>query len=122
MFRDLMNKRIQNWIDYIKSNDPNRVTELYDEHALLLGTFSDIERQGPKLIYDYFNGLLSSKVDVEIVSEHTHNFDNLEVCSGLYNFIVNGDMIEARYSFVFIQINDVWKILSHHSSVLPKSS
>ena len=34
-----MNKRIQNWIDCIKSNDPTLVTELYDEHALLLGTF-----------------------------------------------------------------------------------
>ena len=117
-----MNKRIQNWIDCIKSNDPTLVTELYDEHAILLGTFSDIERQGPKLIYDYFNGLLSSKVDVEIISEHSHSFDNLEACSGLYNFIVNGDTIEARYSFVFIQVNDDWKILSHHSSVLPKSS
>ena len=52
-----MSKRIQNWIDCIKSNDPTLVTELYDEHAILLGTFSDIERQGPKLIYDYFNGL-----------------------------------------------------------------
>ena len=117
-----MNKRIQNWIECVRSNDPNSVTELYDEHAILLGTFSDIERQGPKLIYDYFDGLLSSKVDVEIFSEHSHSFDNLEVCSGLYNFIVNGDTIEARYSFVFIQVNDDWKILSHHSSVLPKSS
>ena len=117
-----MNKRIQNWIERVRSNEPTLVTELYDEYALLLGTFSNIERQGSKLIYDYFNGLLSSKVDVEIISEHTHNFDNLEVCSGLYNFIVNGDTIEARYSFVFIQVNDDWKILSHHSSVLPKSS
>ena len=117
-----MNKRIQNWIDCIRSNDPDRVTELYDEHALLLGTFSDIERQGPKLIYDYFNGLLSSKIDVEIISEQTHNFNKLEICSGLYNFIVNGETIEARYSFVFIQVNDNWKILSHHSSILPKSS
>ena len=29
--------------------------------------------------------------------------------------------VNARFSFVFIKTDDDWKILSHHSSVLPES-
>ena len=65
--------------------------------------------------------LLKSKVDVEIVSEHTHESESLVTNSGLYNFIVDGKTVNARFSFVFIKIQNDWKILSHHSSVLPET-
>ena len=73
------------------------------------------------LILEYFDNLLKSKVDVEIISEHTHESESLVTTSGLYNFIVDGTTINARFSFVLIKIQNDWKILSHHSSVLPES-
>ena len=57
-----MNNTIQLWVKKIKTNDPNQVSELYHENGLLLGTFSSIERYGKKLILDYFENLLKSKV------------------------------------------------------------
>ena len=66
--------------------------------------------------------LLKSEVDVEIVSEHTKEFDSVIVSSGFYNFIVNEtDTYKSRFSFVFIKTDSDWKILSHHSSVIPES-
>ncbi|MBT5171364.1 MAG: SnoaL-like domain-containing protein, partial [Candidatus Nitrosopelagicus sp.] len=47
--------------------------------------------------------------------------ESLVTNSGLYNFIVDGKTVNARYSFVFIKTGNDWKILSHHSSVLPES-
>jgi len=112
---------IETWVEKIRTNDPKQVVSLYHNEGLLLGTFSDIERQGHDLILAYFENLLKSKVDVEVVTQHKHETDSITVNSGLYNFIVDGKTVNARFSFVFIKSGDEWKILSHHSSVLPES-
>ena len=113
---------LQEWVAAIKSGDPKRVTELYHRDAILLGTFSNKERVGHELILEYFENLLKSPVEVHIVSENPHVFGSAVVNSGLYNFVREGKTINARFSFVYIETNDGWKIVSHHSSVMPQSS
>ena len=113
---------LQTWIENIRSNDANKVTDLYHKKALLLGTFSNIERSGQGLILDYFNNLLKSQVDVEIITKHEYKSESIATSSGLYNFILNGEKIEARFSFVFLKTKENWKILSHHSSILPEKT
>ena len=112
---------LETWVERIRTNDPKQVASLYHDDGLLLGTFSDIERKGSSLILEYFENLLKSNVDVEIVTQHKHETDSLVTNSGLYNFIVNGKTVNARFSFVFMKTGNDWKILSHHSSVLPES-
>ena len=113
---------LQKWTNAIKNGDPKQVTKLYHENGILLGTFSPKERIGHKLILEYFESLLKSPVEVQIVSEHSHVFESTAVNSGLYNFITNGKTINARFSFVYNKNDDGWKIISHHSSVLPENS
>ena len=108
------------WVKKIRGNNATQVAELYHDNGLLLGTFSDIERYGKDLILNYFENLLKSKIDVEIITQHEHKTDSLIVSSGLYNFKVEGKTIKARFSFVFVKTKKSWKILSHHSSELPK--
>ena len=105
----------------IKNGDPKQVTSLYHEDGILLGTFSPKERVGHKLILEYFEGLLKSPVEVQIVSEHPHVFESSAVNVGHYNFVTGGKTINARFSFVYHKDNDDWKITSHHSSVMPES-
>ncbi len=112
---------LETWVEKIRTNDPKQVASLYHHDGLLLGTFSDIERKGYDLILQYFENLLKSQVDVEIVTQHKHETSSIITNSGLYNFIVDGKTVNARFSFVFIKVDDDWKILSHHSSVLPES-
>ena len=111
---------LETWIEKIRSNNANEVSDLYHKDGLLLGTFSNIERNGQKLILDYFKNLLKSQVDVEIITKHEYENECIATVSGLYNFILNGKKIEARFSFVFLKTKKKWKILSHHSSILPK--
>ena len=113
---------LETWVEKIKTNDPKQVASLYHADGLLLGTFSDIERKGYDLILEYFENLLKAKVDVEIITQHEHKTDSLVVSSGLYNFKVDGKIIKARFSFVFVKTKESWKILSHHSSELPKTA
>ncbi len=112
---------LETWAEKIRTNDPKQVASLYHNDGLLLGTFSDIERKGHELILDYFENLLKAQVDVEIVTQHKHESDSIVSNSGFYNFIVDGKTVNARFSFVFIKTDNDWKILSHHSSVLPES-
>jgi len=116
-----MDNVLQNWVKKIRTNDANQVAELYHDDGLLLGTFSNKERHGKSLILKYFKKLLKSKVDVEIITQHVHKTNTILVSSGLYNFIVNDVTIKARYTFVFSKNKNNWKILSHHSSLLPDS-
>jgi len=55
------------------------------------------------------------------VSEHPNGLSRWAVNSGLYNFVTEGKTINARFSFVYQNGNDGWKIVSHHSSVMPKT-
>ena len=51
---------LQIWTKRIRSNNANEVADLYHKDGLLLGTFSNIERNGQKLILDYFKNLLKT--------------------------------------------------------------
>ena len=121
MSDSITSELVQKWVNAIKGGDPKQVTELYHDDAILLGTFSNKERVGHGLILEYFENLLKSPVEVEVVSEHPHVFESSAVNSGLYNFITNGETINARFSFVYHKNDTEWKIISHHSSVLPES-
>ena len=116
-----VSKLLQEWVGEIRGGDPKQVTNLYHEDGILLGTFSALERIGHELIQAYFENLLQSPVDVEIISEHSSIFESTAVNSGLYNFITNGKTINARFSFVYHKNGNEWKIVSHHSSVLPEN-
>ena len=111
---------LKNWVEKIRENNANQVAELYHDDGLLLGTFSNIERQGKELIFNYFENLFKTKINVEIITQHEHKIDSIIVSSGFYNFEVDNKTIKARFSFVFIKAKGSWKILSHHSSELPK--
>ena len=121
MSDSIASELLQKWVGAIKSGDPKQVTNLYHDDGILLGTFSNKERVGHELILEYFENLLKSPVDVEIVSEHPHDFESAAVNSGLYNFVTNGKTINARFSFVYNKDNNEWKIVSHHSSIMPES-
>ena len=110
---------LQTWVEKIRSNDANKVADLYHK-KVIAGTFSNIERSGQNLILDYFNDLLKSQVDVEIVTKHEYKSESIATASGLYNFILNDQKIKARFSFVFLKTKEKWRILSHHSSILPE--
>ena len=108
------------WVEKIKTNDAAQVADMYHTDGLLLGTFSNSERKGQELILNYFENLFSLHVDVIVITKHEYKSDSISTASGLYNFEVNDSIIEARFSFVFLKSKEDWKILSHHSSVLPK--
>ena len=128
MSNSVTSELLQRWISAVESGDPKQVVNLYLDDGILLGTFSNKERVGHELILGYFENLLKSPVDVEVVSENPHvwawDIGSSAVNSGHYNFMTNGKTINARFSFVYHKERlptDEWKIVSHHSSVMPET-
>ena len=121
MSDSITSELLQRWTNTVKGGDANQVANLYHNDGMLLGTFSNKERIGRELILEYFENLLKSPVEVEIVSEHPNGLSRWAVNSGLYNFVTEGKTINARFSFVYQKGNDGWSIVSHHSSVMPET-
>ena len=119
MSDSITSELLQEWVGAVKSGDAKQVVSLYRNNGILLGTFSNKERVGHELILEYFENLLKSPVEVQIVSENPHIFESAAVNSGHYNFVTGGKTINARFSFVYHKNNADWKIISHHSSVMP---
>ena len=122
MSGSIASELLQKWVGVIKGGDANEVTNLYHGNGILLGTFSNKERVGHELILEYFENLLKSPVEVQIVSENPHVFESSAINVGHYNFVTGGKTINARFSFVYHKDNGDWKITSHHSSVMPESA
>ena len=133
MSDSIASELLQKWTSTVKGGDANQVANLYHNDGMLLGTFSNKERIGRGLILEYFENLLKSPVEVEIVSEHPVYEDfadpdaeevgvSCAANSGFYNFVTEGKTVNARFSFVYAQRPLVeWKIVSHHSSVMPET-
>ncbi|MBW1778896.1 MAG: DUF4440 domain-containing protein, partial [Deltaproteobacteria bacterium] len=88
-------------------------------------TVSPRIRYKPVEIRDYFVHFLEKKPIGKIIEENVRIFEDLAVHSGLYDFSVEEagirKTIPARFTFVYRKDASGWRILEHHSSVLPET-
>tara|TARA_Y100001936_G_scaffold239050_1_gene271617 strand:- start:238 stop:603 length:366 start_codon:yes stop_codon:yes gene_type:complete len=114
-------KQFELWNSAILSRDSQKVTALYDENAILLPTISNKVRHNHSEIEDYFRQFLSKGPKGEVDESNPRLFGDVAINSGLYQFsFENGDIVKARFTFVYRRVQDSWKIVEHHSSVMPE--
>lgn len=124
--RDLMNTSevsdlFTQWNNAIQTRDPKVVTALYASDATLLPTISNIVRHNHAEIEDYFALFLPRGPIGKLLEENIRVIDSIAINSGVYAFSFDdGSTAEARYSFVYKKIDSQWKIIEHHSSVMPE--
>ncbi len=110
------------WNAALATGDPERVNALYADDAVLLPTLApgvhdtDAERIG------YFEHFLadgpSGSVDEGVVRVLDKD---VATHSGLYTFTfaATGDVVHARFTFVYERDHGRWEIVEHHSSLVP---
>lgn len=114
------------WADTIGRADPDAMVRLYEEDAVLHGTRSPVIRRGHAAIREYFaeaarvTGLrmkFQEPMQIRVFGDIAVNTGNYAV-----TLIENGTprTIPLRYSFVYRRIGSEWKIVDHHSSVIPE--
>lgn len=111
------------WNQALQTGDADQVTACYAPDAVLLPTVSPRIRYNPVEIRDYFVHFLEKKPVGKIIEENVRIFEDLAVHSGLYDFSVEEagirKTIPARFTFVYRKDEFGWRIIEHHSSVLP---
>lgn len=111
------------WNAALQSGDAKQVAVLYSENATLLPTLSKEVRQTPDAIEDYFENFLKLKPKSTIIHQNISLYDPIAINSGVYSFEVTKDGAKhhliGRFTFVYRKIDDDWKIIEHHSSLMP---
>ena len=110
------------WNTALSTLNPDTVTALYADNAVLLPTVSNQVRHNHEEIRDYFVGFLQ-KSPQGVVDEFNVNVlsDTYVTNSGVYTFTFgDGSKVSARFSYLYVASDDGWKILQHHSSAMPE--
>ncbi len=112
------------WNDALQTGDARRVAALYADDAVLLPTVSNLPRTTTAEITDYFEHFLEKKPYGKIKQRNIKQGCNKLTDAGTYDFEVtsNGQksIVAARYTFVYEYRNNEWKIVHHHSSMMPE--
>jgi len=114
---------VANWLETVKSGDPQKVADLYDEKAVLMGTVARNLKQGRSVIKTYFDSFLKKRpvgfLDSIIFQELGEDY---AVADGNYTFELGdkgGGRIRVPARFTFVVNVKTGLILTHHSSSNP---
>jgi len=111
------------WNNALQSGDPDKVAALYAEQSVLLPTVSNEPRFTLDEKLDYFRHFLEKQPSAKIDSRHIDIGCDMAADSGIYTFTLakSAEIIRARYSFVYQCDGLRWRIISHHSSLMPET-
>ena len=110
------------WNAALATLNPDTVTTLYAEDAVLLPTVSNQVRHNHTEIRDYFVSFLQKSPQGVIDESNVHILSDTHATnSGVYTFTFgDGSSVTARFSYLYVATADGWKILQHHSSAMPE--
>ena len=113
------------WRAAYDSRDSARITAIYDADAVLWGTTAKSIAANPAAIADYFKDAAKRpNARVTFGEQHNRVYGDVGVSSGYYTFsdVRDGQTVSrpARYTMVFRNRGGTWRIVSHHSSEVPK--
>ncbi|OPB05668.1 SgcJ/EcaC family oxidoreductase [Pseudomonas synxantha] len=115
------------WNSMLQTGNAQSVVDLYAPDAVLQPTMSNQLRTTSAQIKDYFDHFIALKPvgqinyrDISLLGS------NVAVDSGVYTFTLTEATgktrrVQARYTFVYEQVDGHWKILNHHSSAMPEA-
>jgi len=111
----------------LNAGDVEQVVRMYTNDALVLGILSPGMTSRPDDLRAYFKAAADAKLQVKL-GDHSAIAvaDDAVAIAGFYDFsrpAADGQpvVIAARFSFVMVKKDGIWKIALHHSSVRPKS-
>ena len=113
------------WVDAFNAHDAARVSALYDAQAVLWGTLSIDMITSADAINAYFDRTFqfNPPPTVRLGQLLVRVFGDTAVASGGYTlaFEIAGQshQVPARFSFTLHRKSDQWRIVDHHSSLVP---
>lgn len=124
MDQTLASANLARWGAALLTREPKNVAALYVSNATLLPTLAQkviTDREGIETYFTFFDTFSPS---LSMVEEHVMPLaPQSYLHCGVYRFklTIEGaeQNVDARFSMVWQNIDDEWKILHHHSSRIP---
>jgi uncharacterized protein (TIGR02246 family) len=112
------------WNSALATGDSRIVASRYTKSPVLLPTVSDTPRTDFDSVKDYFDAFLLKEPQGKIVDGNISIGDGWASDTGIYEFTMGttGDKVKARYTYLYVQEDGIWKIQHHHSSVMPEEN
>ena len=109
------------WNASSKTKDADKVVANYAADGVLLATVSNKPRTNHAEIKDYFVHFLQ-KEPQGVINTRTIKIDcNMAMDAGTYTFTLKGgQVVPARYTYVYRYLDGKWLIANHHSSAMPE--
>jgi hypothetical protein len=110
------------WVRAAKAGNVQELNGLYVDDAIILPTLWPQLLDNANSREEYFKFFLRNGgfQDIECREVHVQLYDGMSTASGLYDLInFDGTVINARFLFVYRKFGIKYKIVSHHSSMLP---
>ena len=110
------------WNAALATLDPDTVTAMYAEDAVLLPTVSNQVRHNHAEIRDYFVNFLQKSPQGVINESNVHILsDSHATNSGVYTFTFgDGSTVTARFSYLYVATETGWKICLLYTSPSPR--
>ena len=108
------------------TGDPDKVTALFDDDAVLLATVSNIPRTDAPGVRDYFVKFLKGKPVGRIETSTTKSGCNWLLRMGTWTVTLTDPAtgakndVKARYTFLYQFEDGKWKVEHLHSSMMPE--
>jgi uncharacterized protein (TIGR02246 family) len=118
---------VERWSAAFNSGDVEQIVRVYTDDALVLGTLSPGMISKPDDLRAYFKAAAAAKLQVKLGDHSAVALAKGAVAiAGFYDFsrpAADGQpvVVPARFSFVIVKKDGIWKIAHHQSSVRPKS-
>ena len=118
---------VERWSAAFNSGDVEQIVRMYTDDALVLGTLSPGMTSRPDDLRAYFKAAADAKLQVKLGDHLAVALAKDAVAiAGFYDFSRPAAdrqpvVVPARFSFVMVEKDGIWKIAHHHSSVRPKS-
>ena len=111
----------EQWNQALQTGDPKVVAALYEPDAILLPTLSNQVRHNHPEIEDYFVHFLAKGPQGTINESNIRVEGSIAIHAGIYTFAFqDGSEAQARFTYAYRKSESGWKIIEHHSSLLPE--
>ena len=120
-----LDRQFAKFNDAFATKNPDTVTALFDDDAVLLATVAATPRTTPATIRDYFVSFLKGSPVGRIDSSTVKSGCNWAMRAGTWTVDLTDaatgavNPVKARYTFLYQREGGAWKIEHLHSSVLP---
>jgi uncharacterized protein (TIGR02246 family) len=113
------------WCATLERGNAADMVALYAPDATLLPTISNQTRNTPAGMLEYFERFLTLQPRAKKHTQNISVYEKIAINSGVYSFHTQTaagmqDLV-CRFTFVYRKDQNGWRIIEHHSSMMPET-